>query len=170
MITPHKYFQHPHHSSKIHGTHYFTSYQQGRSAAPLHSVQPYNPITRDFGGFAWKCPHAPQDAPAKLHIKAQWIMMWCCTLNNGYVRSSDQLPFFFLIHPRLIREEQPFSLEAPFRSCLGHTEIRLMYCTLQVLGTQAAAENTNKQHFTPRAHSMSTRPQAARTGIDLQSL
>lgn len=98
MITPHKYFQHPHHSSKIHGTHYFTSYQQGRSAAPLRSIQPYNPITTDFGGFAWKCPHAPQDAPAKLHIKAQWIMMWCCTLNNGYVRSSDQLPFFFFLN------------------------------------------------------------------------
>lgn len=155
MTTPHKYSQHPHHSRKIPVTHHFTSYQQRRSAASLHPVQPrsHNPKPQWFR-MEMALASPSQDAPIKLHMEAGWRRMWCLHCSR-WLSETGTSCLFYLIPPHTLNKRgQPVLLEAPLLSCLDHTEIGLLYCALQVPGNtsycrkhqQAAFHTKSLQH------------------------
>lgn len=85
-ITPHKYFQHPHHSSKIPSTHHFTSYRQ-----QLLSI-PSNPKLQWFRMEMPLASPLPRTPPSSFMSRYDGAGCGACTADDGYVGSRDQLP------------------------------------------------------------------------------
>lgn len=83
---------------------------------------------------------ALQGPAMELYIKAQQGRMWCsCCRWWLHQKQRPTVPLalfvFFNTHTHLIRRWQPLLSKAPLQSCLDHTEIWLLHCILQVLGS-----------------------------------
>lgn len=116
MITPHTYFQHPHHSRKIPGTRHFTSYQQHRSAAPLRPVQPHGHNPK----LVWLCMQmplagAPQDTPVKLYVEARWSRTRCLHCRRWLCQKQRPAAFFFFFFKKYTHTLDKRGTTFPFR-------------------------------------------------------